>query len=264
MPLTAEQHARRDGKVGASFAPHLMAGDQNKMVQEWMRLVGHPDYAPEDLSRNWPVQFGSFIEPFALDWHVMKTGKLLTHLGEWVSHPELPHVGATLDAYRPDDATVIDCKAPGAHRRLDDVLAFYPSQLVVQRACMKADAAALLIVHGGAEPTEYTVTWDEDYEREVWARVAWFWNCVETLQPPGPLPKAKDPVSAARIVDMNGNNEWGFFARQWLVNKQAATDFNAASKTLKSLMEPDVSKAFGHGIQATRARNGAITIKEGR
>lgn len=263
MSLSPEQHARRQGKIGASFVPSLMAGDEAKLLSEWMRLVEHPDYVPEDLSANWPVQFGSFIESFALDWWERKTGYPLSGRGQWMGHPAYPYVGCTLDAFRMHDQTVIDCKAPGAWRKLDDVIAYYPGQLVVQKACMQAQQAALLIVHGGAEPAEYAVTWGAEYEAEVWRRIEWFWSRVESLQPPCAIPAAKGAVPAVRIVDFTGNNEWGAFAAQWLQNQDGKRLFDAAAKGLKALVEDDVQKAFGHGICCTRSRAGALSIKEG-
>jgi predicted phage-related endonuclease len=260
--LTNEQRARRAGKVTASFIPSLMAGDERRMLSEWQRLVGHPDFTEEDLSANWAVAFGCFIEPVALDWHERKTGHALTLRGDWVQHSDHPWLGATLDAWREHDSSVIDCKAPGAYRNLDEVRSYYCSQVIVQRACLNADRAALLIVHGGAEPVEYEATWPESYEAEVWQRIHWFWGRVETLQPPCAIPAVKGPVPAIRTVDMQGNNSWASAAGEWLGHKAAAGRFNDSVKIIKSLLEPDVMKAFGHGISATRSRAGAVSIKE--
>jgi len=261
--LTPEQQKLREGRITASFIPALMAGDEQKILSEWMRIVEHPDYVAEDLSGVWPVRFGSFIEAFALDWHQMKTGQALTHRGLWVPHPQFPHVGSTLDAYRTDDDSVIDCKAPGRWRKLEDVIDYYPGQLVVQRACTQARRAALLVVHGGDEPKEYEVGWDDAYEGEVWSRIDWFWQRVESLQPPCAIPAAKVPVPAVRQVDMQGSNEWATFAHGWLVTRDAAKTNAEAAKALKGMVEEDVAKAFGHGVLVTRSRAGALTIKQG-
>src|SRR5215467_830757 len=260
--LTQEQKAARKGRIGASFVPSLMAGNEAAIRQEWMRLVEHPDYQEEDFADNWPVNFGQYIEDFSLNWHARKTGQALTRRGEWIAHPERRYIGCTLYAWRAQDNCVLDLKAPGAYRVLDDVLAYYPGQLVVQKACAKADRAALVIVHGGAEPKEFEVTWDSEYEGEVWRRVDWMWGMVESLIEPYPLPPAKGLVPAVRIVDMEGNNAWSDFAATWLQNKTAAAAFNHAAKGIKSLMEDDVVKAFGHGIVANRSRAGAVTIKQ--
>jgi predicted phage-related endonuclease len=262
LMLTAEQHRQREGKVTASFLPKLMAGDEEAIYREWQRLVEHPDYAPEDLSDVWPVQFGSHIEEFALDWHERKTARALSRRREVVVHPELPHVSCTLDAYRIDDACVIDCKAPGRWTKLEKILSYYPAQLVVQRACVTGMRAALLVVHGGDEPAEHPIEWDDAFEGAVWERVAWFWECVDGLIPPVAVKAVAAPVAAVRVVDMAISNAWAEHAGTWLANRDAAKAFSAAEKEIKALIEPDVSKAFGHGITASRAKNGAVTIRE--
>lgn len=61
---------------------------------------------------------------------------------------------------------------------------------------------------------------------------------------------------------MNGNNQWANEAIIWSMTKQSAKDFEGASKALKSMVEPDVAEAHGHGIRITRAKNGNLTIRE--
>lgn len=262
--LTEEQRLRRYGKIGASFVPALMYGNETVIINEWMRLVEHPDYKEPDFSDDWLVQFGSYIEDFCLNWHARKTGFPLVHRGQWVNHPEFSHIGCTLDAYRVADKCVIDCKARIGFQPIDEIRAYYCAQLVVQKACLKADKAALLIVHGGAEPREYEASWDAEYEAQVWERLAWFWSRVESMQPPCALPAVKGQVPAIRVVDMSGSNAWAAYAANWLGNKEARDCFERAAKELKSLIEPDVAKAFGHGICATRSRAGALSIKDAR
>lgn len=264
LGLTTDQHAQRAGKITASFVPYLMAGDSAKILREWQRLVEAPEYEPEDLSASWPVQFGRFIEAFALDWQERKEARPLIRRGEVVRHPELAHVSCTLDAYREDDRCVIDCKAPGKWRKLDDVLGFYPAQLVVQRACVQAERASLLVVHGGGEPEEHAIEWDADYERAVWERIAWFQNCIETLAPPVTLAPVAAPVAAVRIVDMKDSNAWADWAAKWIANRAAATTFDLAIKELKALIPADAKKAHGHGIEASRDKANRISIKESR
>jgi hypothetical protein len=266
--LTPEQQEARRGKIGASFGPKLMAGDEEAIGREWMRLVEHPDYKELDLSEKWGPAFGSYIEPFCLDWHERVSGYALTDRGVWVDHPELAYVGCTLDAYRctgggryPSN-TCLDAKQWSRWASVESCIETYPAQLVIQQGCTRAEAAALLICHGGDEPVEYPVLWPEEYEAEVWRRLQWFWDRVETLQPPCKLPGIKQPlINAARIVDMGQSNIWAEYAAMWLENREAADLFKEATKGIKELVEPDVVKAFGHGICATRSKAGALTIK---
>lgn len=263
--LTAEQLKLREDKVTASFIPQLMAGKEEEIAREWQRLTGHPDYVEKDLSDVWPPMFGAYVEPFALDWHQKKTGQALTRRQEWVVNPERDYVGCTIDAWREVDQWILDCKCPLKWTKLENVLSYYPGQLVVQRDCTSARGASLLIVHGGDEPEEHEIVWEADYEREVWSRIDWLWGRVMSLQPPCALPAVKAPIiNAARVVDMNGNNSWADFAASWLRNHQQMKAWKVADKGLKDLMEDDVSRAFGHGIVANRAKTGAVTIKEGK
>ena len=55
---------------------------------------------------------------------------------------------------------------------------------------------------------------------------------------------------------MEGNNEWASFAVDWIAHGAAAKKFTAAEKGLKGLVEPDVRKAAGHGIEITRDGRG--------
>ncbi len=267
MALTDEQRRLRDGERGrvtASFAPYLMAGDEAKIFAEWQRLVGAPDYQPEDLSDKWPVQLGSYLEPFALDWHERRTRHRLTRRGEVVTHPDLPHVCCTLDAWRNNDRAAIDCKVIGHWRKLDDACRFYTPQMIVQRACTKADRAALLVVHGGAEPQEYPIEWTVDYEAEVWARVEWFWGCVLNLESPVDyeIDAAPAPTPPIREEDFGTNNVWCIEAAAWLEHRLDAKRFQSAEKTLKQLIAGDVKRGYGAGIEIVRDRAGRLSIKE--
>lgn len=264
--LSEEQWAKRAGHITASFLPYLMAGDERRMVSEWMRLVEHPDYQREDLSTAWAPSLGSYLEPFILDWQERKTGQPLTRRGEWVEHPQFPHVGCTLDAFRPVDNCVIDCKVLGRWTNLDEQRAFYTPQLLVQTRSVRAQLASLLIVYGGEEPQEYPAGWDQDYECAVWERVQWFWSRVESLQPPCALPVVKGSVPAVKAYDMMATasaNAWAAHAGQWLESKDAAALFNAATKELRGLVPGDAVKAYGCGLQVSRSKAGALTIREG-
>lgn len=264
MALTEEQQKRREGKVTASFAPYLMAADRDRIYKEWQRLVGDPAYQPDDLSEVWPVQLGNYLESFALDWHQHKTGKVLSGRGMFVKHPHLPYVGATLDAYRADDSTVIDCKVIGRWRKLEDACPFYTPQMIVQAGCMETRKAALLVVHGGDEPVEMAMEWDVAYEKEVWDRIEWFQRCVESLTPPVELVAAPPPAEAVKVYDMTGSNEWGYHAAEWLETWKASKRNKLATDKLKTLFPLDGKQATGHGVTATRAKNGAVTVKESK
>ena len=90
-----------------------------------------------------------------------------------------------------------------------------------------------------------------------------FWDCVLT----GREPVAVDPPPAPRPIGtrevcLEGNNSWASAAFDWLKHKDAAKIHATACATIKAQIEHDVSRAFGHGIEAKRSKSGAITIRE--
>lgn len=269
--LTAAQMTARENRIGASFLPALMAGDEQRILNEWRRIVGDPAYEPEDLSGSWPVQFGNFIEQFALDWHQMKTGQPLINRGLWFTHPDRQHVGCHPDAFRPSDSTVIDCKAIGQWRKLDEALPYYTAQLVAQRACVGAERASLLVVHGGGEPVEHPVEITPEYEAAVWERVDAFWHCVETLTPPVAMAAVAPPVPPERwrAVDLDAPGEapnWGADMRahlnRWAVTAAQAKENAKITKAVKELLPDDVGLVTCDGVKVSRAKNNAVTIRE--
>jgi len=258
--LTLKQKAQR-GVITASFLPYLLAGDTDKILQHWRIAVGDLDVEEEDLSTNWPVQFGAYVEPFALDWHQRKTGHPLTGRGHVMTHPQRPWLTCTLDAFRAADNTVIDVKVLGGYRRLDEAIAFYTPQMVAQKSCSEATHAALLIVHGGAEPQEHPVEWTSDYELVLWLRVEEYYRNILNLVPPSPLPSIVAPVKPIKTYDMTGDNRWADAAGRWFDNAVAARDFEDAKDTLKKLTPEDAVRASGHGVTVSRAKNGHLSVK---
>jgi hypothetical protein len=260
MALTAEQLAARR-EVPASFVPALMAGDEERIMRQFQIVMGEAQ--EEDLSHVWDVQRGVALEPAILDWHQRKSGYAITRRGESVTHPTRPYVSATLDGMQTALSLIIDAKAPGRWRKVPDVVAYYTPQMVVQKACVGVEAAALLVSSGGDEPELHILEWTPEYEAAVWERIDWFWSCVQRFTPPfavAPI-AAPVPVDQWRTVDMTASNEWGDAAGSWLLHAASAKAFEAAAKAIKGMVETDVGTATGHGITVTRAKNGALTIK---
>jgi hypothetical protein len=269
MALTPEQRAQREGKITASFLPQLMAGDTAAIYNKWLELIGDPDWQPEDFSTNWPVNFGSYIESFALDWHERKHKLELTRRGEVARHPTRSYVAATLDAFRAADHTVLDCKASGAWMTLDHIAAYYTPQMIVQRACARANHAALLVVHGSAEPAELAIHIDPAYETLVWQRVDQFWQCVQDLREPVELPPAPPPPPW-RSLDFNTDadveaNNWAaeIMAHMltWHATRDAAVTHELVREEIKTVLPDDVGRVSFANVLITRARNRAVTIK---
>ena len=267
MSLTPAQRAARDGRLTASFAPALMMGDDERLLNKWRELVGDPHHRELEVEDEWLVRVGSALEPVMLDWREFVTGRAMSRRGEVVVHPQHDWACATLDALdaeHPAGATVIECKALHRYRKLADAVPYHTWQALWQMDCLGIRRGMLYISDGGLEPKEYPVAYDEAASAELWRRAFAFMECVRTMSPPVAMPAIAAPVPPEkwREVDMAGSNEWAHYGFSWLTHRPAAKAFEEASKELKALVAPDVGRAFGYGIEVRRSRNGNLSIKE--
>jgi len=76
------------------------------------------------------------------------------------------------------------------------------------------------------------------------------------------VPPAPPKPVGVREVCLEGSNAWAAAAADWLTHREAAKIHANACTSLKELVEPDVARAFGHGIEAKRSKAGAISIRE--
>jgi hypothetical protein len=268
--LSPAQKILRDGKITASFVPQLISGNSAAILSKWKELVGDPTWEPEDFSKSWPMALGSHVEGLALDWREQKTKSEISRRGEVVFHPTRPHVAATLDGYRASDRAVLDAKWIDSRLGLDDRLAYYTPQLVVQRACVpEAEFAALVVVHGGAEPQELFANITPDYEESIWLRIDQFWACVENLTPPVPLPPLPPPPERWTKIDLDDpateNLNWRATMQwnlaQWRETRAAAELHAAASADVKKLLPDDCGELISGGTIVKRNRARAVSIK---
>ena len=265
MPLDPTRRER----ITASMAPQLMAGDAMVLQRLFLRAIGDPRYEDDGFSSSWIARYGLAVEPLALDWHEEKTGHELTLRGEQVFHPCRPYVSATLDAYRPHDSTVLDVKCINAHRDIDDAVAYYCPQLVVQKECARAERAALLIVRGGAAPQEVAAEWDGPYQAAVWDAIDRFWQCVENLTPPVPLqfPRVVPPeqwrsIDLDRVADQPN---WAGQMRELLISwddtETGAKAHEAAKEAIKKLLPDDCGRLTFSCYAIARSKSNAVSIK---
>jgi len=266
MGLTPEQQALREGHITASFLPALMAGIDHEIFHKWLELIGDPSWQPK--IPNWQMAWGSYGEPFVLDWHQAKTpDHPLIRRGEFVEHPTKKYVGCTLDAYRAFDDCAIDAKVCQAFKPIDEHIAFYTPQLIVQRACLQCTRAALLLVHGNSEPTEYQIAIDAEYEKKLWQRVDLFQWHVENMVEPVRMPMIVPPEQWTTIdLDADGARyNWAQdmrdYLRAWDRTKPEADVFNAAKDEIKKLLPADCGKLFCEGAIVSRNRSNAVSIK---
>lgn len=260
--LSPDQIKARDGKLTASSVACLMTGDETNILNLWRELTGDPSYEREDLSGVWAVQLGSHTESLNLAWYERRTGKNLSREGEVVVHPECGWAAATLDAWDDDLGCPVECKHVGGFEKTSTVIERYMPQAHWQMMVTGARKCVFSIIEGAREPIIEAVDFDDAYARELWSRAKQFMQCVFNLTPPVVLEPVAAPVKAEKLYDFATNNQWCSEAVTWAQTRQAAKDFAAAEKTIKSLVPADAARVVGAGIECKRNKAGSLTIKE--
>jgi predicted phage-related endonuclease len=263
LGLTPEQREARKLGLGGSDANILLSGDSEKIHRLWLEKIGQAE--PEDLSRVLPVQMGTFTEPLNRHWYELTTGRAITLTPSLVSF-EYPFMRANLDGETTtqDGArAVFEAKHVNQFSKIGEVTQKYMGQLHHNMIVSGMDWSVLSVFIGTMNYDIVEVQLDPIFAGQMIAAERDFWRCVETMTPPN-VPAIVVPVAPDRLrtVDMTGSNEWSAYAADWLNNKAAAKSFDAATSGIKGLMASDIGLAHGYGIQAKRAKNGAITISE--
>ncbi|HUT49972.1 MAG TPA: YqaJ viral recombinase family protein [Alphaproteobacteria bacterium] len=244
--------------IGGSDAGRVMAGDWFSL---WEEKTGRRE--PEDLTDVLQVQIGIVTEPLNLWWFERRTGIEVFCTGcEDLVHPDHAFMRANLDAWVPGG--ILECKHTSAFAKDEEIVARYFPQVQHYLAVTDTSLGYLSVIFGNHRWAFFELEADEAYRAELIAREAKFWWHVETdTSPKNP---AQEILAIAlddmREVSMEGNNEWGALADDWLTCREPAKHFDAANKGLKELVEPDVKLAVGYGVKVARSKAGALTVRE--
>ena len=262
--LTPEQVLKRRDGIGGSDANIIMSGDQARVHGLWEVKTGQAE--PEDLSRVLPVQMGTWTEPLNRHWYTLTTGNEVTRVGEQVADFDLDWMRCTLDGEVRAEAAVFEAKHVNAFAKIEEVAQKYMPQLHHNMHVCGLYRSILSVFVGTLKHEILTVEADPFFTANLIEAETYFWHCVTTMTPPGEIKIEASPERPAllRTVDMTGRNEWASLADDWTRHKSAAGHFETAAKGLKSLIEFDVGEAFGHGVKISRAKNGALTVREAK
>ena len=275
--LTAEQKAARANGIGGSDSTIIASGDGERIERLRLEKLGRAD--PEDLSWVIPVMFGTLTEAFNLDLFERETGFTVTREGESCISAEYDWRRCTLDGGTDEDTTsrslaiegfaltstaIVQAKCVNAFSKPDEVVQKYMPQLHHEMDVLGVGRAYLTVFLGTMKWDYWLIERDAEYAQALLDLEVAFWTCVQEDKPwPGyaaPTPPAAP--TEFREVDLTGSNEWAAGAADWIASRAAAKTFDAAVKGIKSLVEPDVGRAYGHGIEAKKSKAGAISIRE--
>ncbi|MGX7953629.1 YqaJ viral recombinase family protein [Tsuneonella sp. HG249] len=261
LGLSPEDKDARIRSIGGSDANTILSGSPERVLRLWREKRG--EEAPEDLSGNLAVMLGCWSEAFNRQWYERAFGERVSRVGEQVFCPDNAWRSATLDGYVAKTGSVWEAKHTNAFAKADEVLARYMPQLQHNMAVAMCDRAVLSVIFGNSKWEVFEVAADWLYQQDLLDAEERFRECVHSGTPPTalPPPPAPRPIGV-REVCLEGSNEWAAAAADWLANREAARKHQAATVSLKELVEPDVARAFGHGIEARRSKAGALTIKE--
>jgi predicted phage-related endonuclease len=198
-------------------------------------------------------------------WYQQNTGTVVEFSGKAFRCQIHPWRSATVDGLLNNETVVWEAKHVNAFAKPEEVLEKYMPQLQHNMAVVGVNKSVLSMFLGTFKWETFEVDADWLYQEELLAAETAFWNAVQT----GDLPCAAAPPAAPkpttfREVDFTGNNAWGAYAADWLDNRDFAKSFKSTEAAIKELIEPDVSKATGHGIIVKRSKAGALTITEAK
>src|SRR5215217_8435638 len=94
--------------IGGSDARIIMGTDEAALQRLWREKRG--EVAPEDLSGNLVVQLGLATEPLNRDWYERNTGHAIKNVQQWVQHPVIRWMAATLDGTIEATGAVFEAK----------------------------------------------------------------------------------------------------------------------------------------------------------
>ena len=256
-----EQQVERRNVIGGSDANIILSGEPQKIMGLWHEKRGEQPGA--DLSDVLAVMLGCWTESFNRQWYEKLTGYRVERVGEVLTCDKYSWRRCTLDGFIEEGGVVFEAKHTNAFARPEEVLARYMPQLQHNMAVANAESAVLSVIFGNSRYEMFEVASDWLYQLDLLEAEAEFWNCVQSGREPVPhAPPAPPRPIGVREVCLEGSNSWAAAAADWLEHREAAKVHAAACKSIKELVEDDVARAFGHGIEARRSKAGALSIRE--
>jgi predicted phage-related endonuclease len=260
LGLSTTTLAARAHSIGGSDVNVILSGDEARIHRLWQEKRGEAE--PEDLSSKLAVMLGCWTEDFNRQWYVRLMDQEISRIGERLACEIHDWRSATLDGYVERLGAVFEAKHTSPFVTAEDLLARYMPQLQHNMAVAGCEMAVLSVIFGNTRWECFEVAADWLYQADLLEAEQRFWDCVQSGTPPVALapPPAPKPIGV-REVCLEGNNAWASSAADWLQHRLAAKKHAEATSNLKSQVEDDVARAFGHGIEVKRSKAGALSIR---
>lgn len=252
----------RSTYLGGTDANRIAHG---KLREVWLEKTGRAERP--DLSDVLRVQLGMWTEPFNRRWFCERTQIVVDPVDPDVlyRHPTLPFLACHPDGFCKMEGhrAVWDAKHTGSGS-IEEKVAYYLGQLTHNMLATGRTRAVLSVLFGNSGWAYGIVAIDNEFAGELMAREADLWDAIlndvepDDLPPIGGQEKIRLEV---KEVDMTGKNSWAAAAADFLANAEPAKTFERAKKDLKELVLPDVTRAYGHGVEVVRNRAGALITR---
>lgn len=258
---TPQQQEERTRGIGGSDANIILSGDAAAIRELWLQKRGLAS-AP-DLSDKLHVMLGCWTEPFNRRWYERLTGELIGFEGASFKCERYEWRRCTVDGLLRETGAVWEAKHTSAFAKPDEVIERYMPQLQHNMGVVGAERAVLSVLFGNHKFEIFEIAADWMYQLELLEAEEQFWASVLNGEEPSvPEPPHTPRPIGTREISFAGNNAWASSAFDWLQYREAAKLHAASAQSIKNLVEDDVTRAFGHGIEAKRSKSGAITIRE--
>src|SRR5262245_30926481 len=244
-PAQLSAPLERRAFIGGSDARIIMDNDEDALFRLWREKRGEAE--PQDYSANLIAELGVATEPMNRRWYQRATGQIINDVQNWVRHPVIRWMAATLDGIVEGTGAVFEAKFMLPWSFSEEMAAEkYMPQLQHNMWVVNAKAAALSMITGGAKWMEIKISADPLYQHLLLTADKKFWRCVESCEPPrlfgAEPPRAR--VEVVRIVDMSSSNAWAEFSNVFRRTREAYLEHENAKRELKVLMPEDAKGGY--------------------
>jgi hypothetical protein len=267
--LTSNQLLDKKTYIGGSSAKDIADGNWFKLYQRMVHNEG------EDLSGIFKVQLGHITEEFNLMWFANDMDFQVPESIDQIAirNDTYNFIGCLPDAImRTQDGQeiVIDAKHTAAKAPWWDeakLAEYYFPQAQHNMIATGIHKFYLSVIFGNETPVAIEIKYDAEWCDKYIGLCKSFWGHIERKDPPIDPAKIEVPKIALddmRELDMTTSNmsgEWSKYANTFYLNSKLAKTFEEAKKELKILVPDDVKKAYGDGIEITRNKKGAMTVR---
>ena len=254
----------RRGFIGGSDLYSIMKGDWYKL---WLVKMGLEQ--PDDLSRQFNVQLGTYTEDFNLDWlEAMHNYKRLPN-SEFMPAVTMiagvPYKGL-LDGMveRDGQRFVVECSHTSSTRSMSQMLENYLPQMHLYMRLTGVHKSILSVIFGN-QYEFVTVDFDEDFWKQVHTKAYNFWRMVQAEKQPANFDTDRIDWSSVAIDglvarDANKDNYFMDLAHYYVDTVTSAKQHDKIKKELRSLIKDDEREVYCDLLTIKRDKRGACRI----